>query len=114
LNFSGSGDESRAGTVTTRSFTATGTVDATKIGILDTTDALTLMATGIGTFSRAPGLDSTTAAAAGTLAYTNGGFSTDVTVNTSWTRASLAAVGIAAGGNSSALSVSPNVQYKFS
>ena len=113
LNFSGSGDESRAAGVRTRSFTATGTVDVTKIGIFDTSDALTLMATGIGVFSRAPGMDSTTGVAAGTIAYSNGGFSADVTVNTSWTRASLAAVGIAAAGNSSAISFAPNVQYRF-
>jgi Autotransporter beta-domain len=66
--------------------------------------------TGSGIWSRSPGIDSTTSVGAGTIAYVNGGFSTDFTVNGNWTRSSLAASGITA---SSGVSYSPNVQYKF-
>jgi hypothetical protein len=56
------------------------------------------------------GTDSTTAVGAGTIAYVNGGFSADFTVDGTWTRSRLAAAGIS---DSSGVSYAPNVQYKF-
>jgi hypothetical protein len=113
INLVGSGDQSRAAGITTSSASATGAFDVTKIGIFTASDALTFVATGSGVWSHAIGIDTDTGSGAGTLAYTNGGFSTDFTANASWTHESLAAVGIVAPPNSTSLSYTGNVQYKF-
>jgi hypothetical protein len=49
----------------------------------------------------------------GTLAYLNGGFSTDFTTTASWTSNSSTLLGIAAPANSSLISYTGNAQYKF-
>src|SRR5262249_35724959 len=49
------------------------------------------------------------AVGAGTIAYINGGFSTDFTVSGSWNSAS----GSIAVGDTTGVSYAPNVQYKF-
>jgi hypothetical protein len=113
LNLVGSGDESRALGITTSSASATGAFDVTRIGVFTASDAITFVATGSGVWSHAIGLDTTTSSGAGTLAYTNGGFSTDFTANASWTRESLATLGIVAPPNTSAISYTWNGQYKF-
>jgi Autotransporter beta-domain len=113
VNLVGEGDSSRAAGVTTSSISATGAVDITKIGITSATDALTLVFTGSGVWSHSFGLDTTTGVGAGTIAYINGGFSTDFTVDGTWTRTRLAAAGIAATPDVSGVSYAPNVQYKF-
>jgi hypothetical protein len=114
FNVTGSGDSSRstAGgvTINTSSFAATGAVDVTKIGIFTPSDALSVVFTGSGIWSRSTGVDSTTSVGAGTIAYVNGGFSTDFTVVGNWTRTSITG-GTAP--DSSGVSYSPNVQYKF-
>jgi len=101
----------------TKTVSATGAVDVTKIGIFTATDALTFIGTGSGAWSHttgvAPWLDTTTSSGAGTLAYTNGGFSTDFTANASWTSNTLAGAGIFAPPDSSAISYTGNVQYKY-
>jgi hypothetical protein len=117
INLIGSGDESRSSaggfTTTTQSAAVTGAVDITKIGIFSAYDAVSVIFTGSGIWSHSIGVDSTTSVGAGTIAYVNGGFSTDFTVNGNWTSSQLAAVGIAAAPDSSGVSYSPNVQYKF-
>jgi hypothetical protein len=111
-----SGDRTNTIFSTTSTFTATGAFDVTKIGIFTASDALTFVATGSNSWSHnltTPIFDSTTPSASGTLAYTNGGFSTDFTATGSWTRNTLIALGIAAPADSSSMSYSGNVQYKF-
>lgn len=58
-----------------------------------------------------------TSVGAGTIAYIDGGFSTDLTINANWTdaRSSFAALGIVThvNTNTSGISYAPNVQYKF-
>ena len=88
LNLIGSGDWSRAAGITVSSFGATGAADITKIGILSAYDALTFVFTGSGVWSNAPAIDTNTAVGAGTIAYINGGFSTDFTVSGSWSSTS--------------------------
>jgi hypothetical protein len=116
-NLNGAVDRSfTAGTVT-NSASITGAGDITKIGVFQTTDALSVILTGSGIFSRIPGVVTTntaTSVGAGTIAYVNGGFSTDFTVNGMWTRTQLTGAGIvAAAPNTSAASYTPNAQYKF-
>lgn len=117
FNLSASGDASEATsagvTTITRSVAATGAVDITKIGVFNDSDAVSVIFTGMGIWSSATGLDATTSVGAGTIAYINGGFSTDFTVNGNWTRSSLAILGIPTTSNTSGVSYSPNVQYKF-
>lgn len=114
LNLSGSADWSRASGITTSSYGVTGAIDITKIGISSPYDALTFIFTGGGVWSNAPGLASSTGLGAGTVAYTNGGFSIDFTVDGTWTSSRLAAAGIATtNSNSTGVSYSPNAQYKF-
>lgn len=117
FNLSSQGDasESRSAGVTTitRSVAATGAIDITKIGVLNSSDAVSVIVTGMGIWSRASGLDMTTSVGAGTIAYVNGGFSTDFTINGNWTRSSFAMLGIQPNGNNSGVSYSPNIQYKF-
>jgi hypothetical protein len=112
LNLVGSGDASRASGVTTNSFGATGAVDITKLGVLSQYDALTFIFTGSGIWSNAIGLNSTTGVGAGTVAYTDGGFSTDFTIDGTWTSARLAAAGFITNSNSTGISYAPNVHYK--
>jgi hypothetical protein len=113
LNLTGSGDWSRAGGITTSSFGVTGSVDVTKIGIFSQYDAITFIGTGMGVWSHAPGVNSGTGVGAGTVAYTNGGFSTDFTVDGTWTSSSLAQAGIITHTDSTGVSYAPNVHYKF-
>jgi Autotransporter beta-domain len=110
-----SGDRTTSiGTVATTT-TAVGAVDVTKIGIFTASDALTFLATGSDSWSRIPAqfFKSSTPSGSGTVAYTNGGFSTDHTVTSSWTSNSVIGLGIAAPANSSLVSYTGNVQYKF-
>ena len=116
LNLTGSADDSRASGITTTTFGVTGAVDITKLGVFTTTDAFTVIFTGSGLWSHATGLNSDTGVGAGTIAYTNGGFSTDLTIDPNWTRARLAAAGVVVGTttmNTSGISYAPNVHYKF-
>jgi hypothetical protein len=117
FNLTGSGDESRSTGVTTSSVAATGAVDITKIGITSAYDAISVILTGSGVWSRSIGIESDTGVAAGTIAYVNGGFSADFTVDGTWTRTRLAAAGVVAavGGapDVSGVSYAPNIQYKF-
>lgn len=101
-------------TTTTTSENVSGAFDITKIGIFTSTDALTLVLLGSGVFSESGGFNNTTTSFAGSLAYTNGGFSANFTANPSWTRGTLAAVGIAGiSPNSSAVAYTGDLFYKF-
>ena len=113
LNLTGSADWSHSGGITTSTYGVTGAFDVTKIGIFNQYDALTFIATGSGLWSNAIGLDATTGVGAGTVAYTNGGFSVDFTVNGTWTSSRLAILGVLTNIDSTGVSYSPNVQYKF-
>ena len=97
--------------------TTTGVVaaDITKIGIFTASDALTFLATGSDSWSHIPTSfqNSTMPSGSGTLAYLNGGFSTDFTTTASWTSNSSTLLGIAAPANSSLISYTGNAQYKF-
>ena len=116
-NLTGTGNQNRSSsagvTTTTNSFTLAGGGDITKIGIFTSSDALTVIATGSGTWAHATGIDSTTSGIAGTLVYINGGFSTDFTVGGLWTNASVSSLGVSTGSNTTSVSYAPNVQYKF-
>jgi hypothetical protein len=93
-------------TTTTNSLTFTGSGDVTKIGIFDRSDTLTLIATGSDLLGfPSTGESTTTPGVAGTVAYGNGNFSTDFTVNGQWTHA--------AGVVTTAVSYTDNVQYRF-
>jgi hypothetical protein len=114
LNLTGSADWSRSAGITTESYGAIGAIDVTKIGVFSAYDAVSFIFTGGGIWSNSIISDNTTALGAGTVAYVNGGFSTDFTVNGTWTSVSLRAAGIAvASPDVSGVSYSPNVQYKF-
>lgn len=113
FNLTGSGDESRSAGVTTSSVAATGAIDITKIGITSAYDAVSVIFTGSGVWSNSIGVDTTTSVGAGTIAYVNGGFSTDFTIDGTWTRTRLAAAGIVGTPDVSGVSYAPNVQYKF-
>lgn len=105
-----SGDYTATAGIRVRSVAGTGAVDITKIGVLNSSDALTFIMTGIGIGTQAVGFDATTAATAGTLAYISGGFSADFTVSGYWTDSTIAALGTS---TTSGVSYSPNIQYKF-
>jgi hypothetical protein len=110
-----SGDRTTSiGSVATTT-TAVGAVDVTKLGIFTASDALTFLATGSNSWSHIPTgfFNSTTPSGSGTLAYTNGGFSTDFTATASWTSNTSILAGIAAPANSSLLAYTGNVQYKY-
>jgi Autotransporter beta-domain len=113
INAIGSGDETRTGFVSTTAVSGTGAFDVTKIGIFQASDALTFVATGTGIWAHTFGLEFNTSSGAGTLAYTNGGFSTDFTAAASWSRSNALNVGIIAPPNSSMLSYTANAQYKY-
>ncbi len=114
LNLTGSADWSRSAGITTESYGAIGSIDVTRIGVFSAYDAISFIGTGGGIWSNSIISDNTTALGAGTVAYVNGGFSTDFTVNGTWTSVSLRAAGIAvASPDVSGVSYSPNVQYKF-
>jgi Autotransporter beta-domain len=113
VNLTGSADWSRSAGITTSSYGVTGAIDITKIGISSQYDALTVIFTGGGVWSNAPGTDSSTGVGAGTIAYTNGGFSVDFTIDGTWTTSRLAAAGIITNTDSTGISYAPNVQYKF-
>lgn len=95
--------------------TGVGAVDVTKIGIFTASDALTFLVTGSDSSSHIPTSfqNSNTPSGSGTLAYLNGGFSTDFTTTASWQSNSSTLLGIAAPANSSLLSYTGNAQYKF-
>jgi hypothetical protein len=112
VNLTGSGDSSRAAGITTNSYGATGSVDVTKIGIFKANDAISVIFTGSGIWSNSPGINSSTGVGAGTIAYVDGGFSTDFTIDGTWTSTRLAAAGIVSP-DSTGISYAPNVQYKF-
>jgi Autotransporter beta-domain len=97
-------------TTVTRSFTATGSGDITKIGIFGASDAITLLFLGNGSWARSNGVDSTTDGVAGTMSYLDGGFSTDFTVQSQSTK-SVATGGIAV--DTDSVSFANNFQYKF-
>ncbi|GIQ75353.1 autotransporter outer membrane beta-barrel domain-containing protein [Bradyrhizobium sp. RD5-C2] len=113
VNLTGSADWSRSAGITTSTYGVTGAIDITKIGISSQYDALTVIFTGGGVWSNAPGTSSDTGVGAGTIAYTNGGFSIDFTVDGTWTTSRLAAAGIVTNTDSTGVSYAPNVQYKF-
>jgi hypothetical protein len=108
-----SDDETRSGFVSTSAVSGTGAIDVTKIGIFTSSDALTFIATGTGIQAHTFGLEFDTGSGAGTLAYTNGGFSADFTSAASWSHGTALKPGIVAPADSSALSYTGNVQYKF-
>jgi hypothetical protein len=113
LNLTVSDDFSSTGGLNTNSYGVTGAVDVTKIGIFSQYDAFTVILTGSGIWSHAFGTDSTTGVGAGTVAYTNGGFSVDFTVDGTWTSSRLAAAGIITNSDTTGVSYAPNVHYKF-
>jgi hypothetical protein len=113
FNLVGSADASRSAGVTTNSYGATGAVDITKLGVWSATDAITFIFTGSGIWSDAVGLNATTGVGAGTVAYTSGAFSTDFTIDGTWTSSRLAAAGFITNSNSTGISYAPNVHYKF-
>lgn len=113
VNLIGSYDRSNAAIVgTIDTYTVVGAFDVTKIGIFTASDALTFVATGTNSWSHYFGTDITSPSGSGTLAYTNGGFSTDFTASASWSRVSSIGV-VAASPDSSSMSYTANGQYKF-
>ncbi|SDN18969.1 hypothetical protein SAMN05444050_0933 [Afipia sp. GAS231] len=112
VNVIGAIDETRSGGVGTSAPSGTVAVDVTKIGIFTTSDALTFVATGTGIWAHTFGLDINTSAGAGTLAYTNGGFSADFTTSATWSRPSALNGGVAPAASSS-ISYTGNAQYKY-
>lgn len=113
FNAIGAVDETRSAGVSTTAASGTGAFDVTKIGIFTATDTLTFVATGTGIWAHTFGLNINTAAGAGTLAYTNGGFSTDFTTSATWSQPSAANGGFFAPPNSSTVSYTGNVQYRY-
>ena len=114
LNLVGSGDWSRTAGITTSSAGLTGSADITKIGVFSQTDAFTVVFTGSGIWSDAPGLRSDTGVGAGTVAYVNGDFSGDFTIDGTWTRARMIAAGVVTSStDSTGVSYAPNVHYKI-
>lgn len=114
LNVTGSADWSRSAGITTESYGAIGSIDVTKIGVFSAYDAISFIGTGAGIWSHSILTDTTTAMGAGTVAYVNGGFSVDFTVDGTWTSVRLRTAGIAvASPDVSGVSYAPNVQYKF-
>jgi hypothetical protein len=114
INVVGSGDWSRTAGITTNTAGLTGAFDITKIGVFSQYDAVTFVFTGSGIWSDAPGLTSNTGVGAGTVAYVNGGFSGDFTIDGTWTRARLAAAGVVTSTtDTTGVSYAPNVHYKF-
>ena len=113
VNLNGSADYSRSAGVTTDSYGIIGAIDITKIGVFSAYDAVTVIGTGSGIWSHSIGVDTSTAVGAGTVAYVNGGFSSDFTVDGTWTKTRLAAAGVAARPDVSGISYTPNIQYKF-
>jgi hypothetical protein len=113
VNAIGAVDETRTVTGSTTAASGTGALDVTKIGIFTASDALTFVATGTGIWAHTFGLDIDTAAGAGTLAYTNGGFSSDFTASATWSRPRSLIAAVVAPPNSSSVSYTGNVQYKY-
>jgi Autotransporter beta-domain len=114
LNVTGSADWSRSAGINTESYGAIGSIDVTKIGVFSAYDAISFIGTGAGIWSNSILTENTTAMGAGTVAYVNGGFSTDFTVDGTWTSVRLKAAGIAVGSpDVSGVSYAPNIQYKF-
>ncbi|MBT1512025.1 autotransporter outer membrane beta-barrel domain-containing protein [Bradyrhizobium sp. SRL28] len=111
INLIGAYDQSQVFGGNIDTATIVGAFDVTKIGIFTASDALTFVATGAHSWSHRFDFDATTPSGSGTLAYTNGGFSTDFTVSASWT--SVTSTGLVAAPNSSSISYTGNVQYKF-
>lgn len=96
--------------------TVTGAFDITKIGVFSATDALTFIGTGTHAWSQAKiaplgVIDTSMPAASATVSYLNGGFSADFSVLSAWSRNS--ASGFPAPANSTSLSYTGNVQYRF-
>jgi hypothetical protein len=114
-NLIGSGDKTTSFGTATHVSTITGAFDVTKIGIFTTSDALTFIGTGSGSWGHTGStfINTSTPSTSGTLSYLNGGFSADFTTLASWTRSEFVApfVGILA--DTSGLSYTGNVQYRF-
>ncbi|MCL2713252.1 MAG: hypothetical protein FWD68_01300 [Alphaproteobacteria bacterium] len=114
-NLVGSGDRGISQGLSVTVGTAVGAFDITKIGIFSATDSLTFIGTGGNSWANTSNYwvdtttttSSTSASASGTLAYINGGFSTDFGILSSWTSSGVA------GGDSSAISYAWNVQYRY-
>lgn len=113
VNAIGAVDETRSFGASTTASSGTGAFDVTRIGIFTASDALTFVATGTGIWAHTFGLDINTAAGAGTLAYTNGGFSADFTTSATWSRPNAVNGGFIAPAASSSVSYTGNVQYKY-
>jgi hypothetical protein len=113
VNAIGAGDETRTGGTNTTSPSASAAFDVTKIGIFTASDALTFVATGTGIRANTFGLQIDTGSGAGTLAYTNGGFSADFTTAATWSNPKSVIAGFIAPANSSSISYTGNVQYKY-
>lgn len=114
INVVGSGDWSRTAGITTNSAGLTGAFDITKIGVFSQYDAVTVVLTGSGIWSDAPGLRSDTGVGAGTVAYVNGNFSGDFTIDGTWTRSRLITAGIVTSSlDTTGVSYAPNVHYKI-
>ena len=112
VNAIGAVDETRTVFASTTAASGTGAIDVTKIGIFTASDTLTFVATGTGIWAHTFGLDIETASGAGTLAYTNGGFSADFTTAATWSRPSSTIAAVIAPPNSSSVSYTGNVQYR--
>jgi len=114
INVVGSGDWSHTAGITTSSAGLTGAFDVTKIGVFSQYDAVTVVFTGSGIWSDAPGVATNTGVGAGTVAYVNGNFSGDFTIDGTWTRARLTSVGVVTSTlDTSGISYAPNVHYKI-
>ncbi|MCL2713496.1 MAG: hypothetical protein FWD68_02595 [Alphaproteobacteria bacterium] len=113
VNLIGSGDKGIALNTEVSVSSVVGAVDVTKIGIFSSTDALTFIGTGIHSWTTTrgdylPDTSSTIPSTSATVAYLNGGFSTDFTVLASWTPSTAIQVG-----DSSAIGYTANVQYRY-
>lgn len=117
-NLIGSGDQTTTFGTQIGIGTVTGAFDVTKIGIFTTTDALTFIGTGSGSWAHdfsgpSSQWDSDTPAVSGTLSYLNGAFSADFTTLASWTSYSSGLAGFVPPTNNSVISYTGNAQYRF-
>ena len=112
VNAIGALDETKNVLRPRRPSAAAGAIDVTKIGIFTASDTLTFVATGTGIWAHTFGLDIETSSGAGTLAYTNGGFSADFTTAATWSHPNSLIAAVIAPPNSSSVSYTGNVQYR--
>ena len=120
-NLVGSADRASATGMSVNVETVVGAFDVTKIGVFSATDALTFIATGGHSWSRATAavpfgpafaLDGSMPSTSATVSYLNGGFSIDGSVLASWSRSSSNLIFIPTT-SSSSIAYTFNTQYRF-